>query len=519
MKTKFLIFLIFKFLLISNINAKDFWVKLNFPVDTIYSIVINNDENIYTTTGYNGIFRSTDKGNKWYKININPVDKNIWKMAISPRGDIFASVWKEGIYRSIDNGISWVKVSKDLVTNNVTAMSINNNGDVFFGIYRRQIYRSTDNGENWIDITSSTELDSCIVFAFLFDIDDHSFIGIFPDYKRYTIYRSNDNGDSWIALSNAPKQYVSILKNNSNGDIIALSIREGIYQSKDNGENWEKKENGLDTNYFHALIINKSDHIYTSSSGKGVFRSIDNGETWVKIDHGQEHLIFRSMTISQDGYIYAGTYGNGLYRSKEPMELFYLKNEVIPKKETTVTLDYNQSLKYTVLVKDLTTDHRLSGMVINVIDSIMENTTDIITNDMGIANYTITVPEGKENGIYEIKFFTSKFGYEKADTITRNIEVKHISDVEEIYFRNSISINPNPFSDFTIIKYDLLKPELIRLSIHDILGREIEVLKNELQEAGEHNVICNSVLFTTGLYFVLLNANSYFVSLPITILK
>jgi hypothetical protein len=47
---------------------------------------------------------------------------------------------------------------------------------------------------------------------------------------------------------------------------------------------------------------------------------------------------------------------------------------------------------------------------------------------------------------------------------------------------------PNPFNNQTIIKYDLLKPCQVSLTIYNILGQKVKTLVNERQEAGSKTV-------------------------------
>jgi hypothetical protein len=47
---------------------------------------------------------------------------------------------------------------------------------------------------------------------------------------------------------------------------------------------------------------------------------------------------------------------------------------------------------------------------------------------------------------------------------------------------------PNPFNPSTIITFELPNSSMVRLSVYDILGREVSVLANERRNAGVHEV-------------------------------
>jgi predicted lipoprotein with Yx(FWY)xxD motif len=74
----------------------------------------------------------------------------------------------------------------------------------------------------------------------------------------------------------------------------------------------------------------------------------------------------------------------------------------------------------------------------------------------------------------------------------------------------SLSQNyPNPFNPSTVINYQLPTNSTVKISIYDALGKEIDILVNESQHAGNHNVEWNAVNFPSGVYFYRLEAGSF----------
>jgi hypothetical protein len=81
---------------------------------------------------------------------------------------------------------------------------------------------------------------------------------------------------------------------------------------------------------------------------------------------------------------------------------------------------------------------------------------------------------------------------------------------EAIPTEYSISQNyPNPFNPATRIKFALPKTALTKISIFDLLGREIQTLINKELEAGYHEININASNFNTGIYFYRLTAGNY----------
>jgi hypothetical protein len=68
----------------------------------------------------------------------------------------------------------------------------------------------------------------------------------------------------------------------------------------------------------------------------------------------------------------------------------------------------------------------------------------------------------------------------------------------------SISLHqnyPNPFNPATIISYKLDVNSTVKLSVYDVLGRELAVLVNGRQGAGNYEIRFDGASFPTGMYF------------------
>jgi Secretion system C-terminal sorting domain len=78
---------------------------------------------------------------------------------------------------------------------------------------------------------------------------------------------------------------------------------------------------------------------------------------------------------------------------------------------------------------------------------------------------------------------------------------------------------PNPFNPTTTIKFDLPKSSEIRLSVSDILGREVSVLVNEWRDAGIHEVNFDGSNLASGVYFYRLQAGPSLQSKKLMIAK
>jgi hypothetical protein len=78
---------------------------------------------------------------------------------------------------------------------------------------------------------------------------------------------------------------------------------------------------------------------------------------------------------------------------------------------------------------------------------------------------------------------------------------------------------PNPFNPSTTIKYDLPKLSDVRLSVYDVLGREVSVLVNEKRDAGVHEVTLDGSGLASGVYLYRLQAGDIVSTKKMLVLK
>jgi hypothetical protein len=73
---------------------------------------------------------------------------------------------------------------------------------------------------------------------------------------------------------------------------------------------------------------------------------------------------------------------------------------------------------------------------------------------------------------------------------------------------------PNPFNPITTIRFQLPINSDVKMSVYDILGREVVILLNEQKNIGTHTIQWNGVNrfgqnVASGTYFVVLNAGNF----------
>jgi subtilisin family serine protease len=101
-----------------------------------------------------------------------------------------------------------------------------------------------------------------------------------------------------------------------------------------------------------------------------------------------------------------------------------------------------------------------------------------------------------------------------------NIIISATSEESKIPDRFALSPNyPNPFNAQTIIRYDSPSPGQVTFNIYDILGRKIDEINSNVQEAGSHEIVWDARSFPSGLYFARIETGGKAQTIKMILLK
>ena len=78
---------------------------------------------------------------------------------------------------------------------------------------------------------------------------------------------------------------------------------------------------------------------------------------------------------------------------------------------------------------------------------------------------------------------------------------------------------PNPFNPTTTITYELPQAAHVRLTVCDILGREVQMLLNEMKQPGRYETTFNASKLASGVYFYRLRAGDYMSTKKLILLR
>lgn len=144
-----------------------------------------------------------------------------------------------------------------------------------------------------------------------------------------------------------------------------------------------------------------------------------------------------------------------------------------------------------------------------VLDTLQINSTRYVDKEAEQAQTTYT---------YRIKAFKDSAVSEYSNEAS--LMITGIKGEEGIPAQFSISQNyPNPFNPTTTIKFALPKTALTKITIYDLLGREIQTLLNKELEAGYHEIAVNANNFPSGVYLYRIQAGDFIQTKKMTLIR
>ena len=86
-------------------------------------------------------------------------------------------------------------------------------------------------------------------------------------------------------------------------------------------------------------------------------------------------------------------------------------------------------------------------------------------------------------------------------------ELMNSYEEEELFVKLEQN-SPNPFRDYTEIKYFLSQGSHVKLTLYETTGKEVKVLVNKYLNGGWYNEIINSHELNSGVYIFRLEADN-----------
>jgi photosystem II stability/assembly factor-like uncharacterized protein len=535
----------------------------------VHSLIVSG-ANLFAGTE-DGIFRSSDNGEIWTAVNNGlPKNGNVYYPinSFAILGSKIFVGWGEtdqyrgttigGVVISTNDGISWTAYDTGLSNTCINTITISES--YLFAGTDSGIYRSPINESNW----TMTTLDTVSVSSFAVNGNT-----LYAGTDK-GVFLSTNIGATWtyVGLTNI-HALIAIPK--ISGDPIIYAARHLPFMSGDGGEVCRSTNNGAswqitvldlisslafaDTIVFAGLAGDGTSNVYSNPilnkglEGGKILCSIDNGATWNGVDANLTEGVSISSLAIMGNNLFCGAHssgapGDGVWRrplSEMIKTSTWVINPTNGHSYKVIECGTWQQCHNTAIVQSanlvtirnkaeqdwlISTFGANEWFWIGLTDQVQE------TNFVWMSREPLTYTnwaEGEPNNFWDggehwvvMNWGTggtwNDLGLNSGEwsSVTRavieRIGSTNISRDESVNIPSCFDLfqnYPNPFNPTTTIRYALPSSANVKLTIHDILGREITTLVNEEQSAGWKEVEWNGSASSSGIYFYKLEAGGF----------
>jgi photosystem II stability/assembly factor-like uncharacterized protein len=282
------------------------------------------DPNRVFVAGETALHRSTNGGASWDVAPgmVNGVfDGEVSDVVVDPNDidRLYIGVHRDGVYRSTDGGNSWTRLETGIDTGSIAdapKITLGRNGahgSQFIVVKMGdRVYTSTNGGNTF---TRKTDVGNPIWFTAWANV-----MAVDPQNENIllagasNLYRSTNGGNSWTQVggygTNVHPDMQSVVFDPNNHNHVYVANDGGIWSSNDNGVTWSFISRGLVATHFYVMGISQTptlryggsiqdDNGYTFN-GVPDWVSLAAGEGgYVEYDPSNEQVIYHDAWFSQ----------------------------------------------------------------------------------------------------------------------------------------------------------------------------------------------------------------------------
>jgi hypothetical protein len=373
-----------------------------------------------------------------------------------PNGVVLASASWCGLASTTNNGLTW---NQSMFTNGVVSAMIRSADGALIAAVER--------GWGCLDVVDTSwgiyrSANNGLSWTKLGVVRENTFsLALHPSGSMFAvtdtgIYRSSNGGSLWQRIP-LDQGGMHSFAVSSDGWLFAATDN-GFYRSSNEGNAWLQLSTSSVT-WIGTVIAGKNGEIVLRGSDQGsLIRSTDKGNSWLAMNNGVQTEWLQSLNVDQDG-VYMCTGEHGGYVWNEP------------------------NGKWLHLPSDGLTQEYLNGLS--------------------------RAPSG----------YLFAWNYE--GLYCSDMPLTHIAqEIHETPGEFRLEQNyPNPFNPTTAVSYQLSAASKTKLVVYDMLGREVEVLVNELKDPGRYEATWNAAGCASGVFICRMTAGAFTASRKLVLLK
>jgi hypothetical protein len=371
----------------------------------------------------------------------------------------------------------------------VMGIVVDGEGRIFASSYQQGIFRSVDTGKTWQQIAPFTDG--------VWTMAVQSSGEIVASLWSRGMYRSTDHGTTWTAFTNS-RAHADIRAVNNTGHLFIESAGK-LYRTSVNDTAWMELPIG-------GGAVAVSGNTVIAAKGTSCYLSTDNGVQWLTLASAPSTIY--SIAALPNGSLFAGTYfdpdkpsasllsyhaGSNMWTGNGPPSTI---NAIVQRQDGVLFAASHDSGFYTS--KNNGSEWRRINHGLS--------TTKIFS--LAVLSDTMIVA-GTLDGVFITKNLSQIL------SINPDI-VSGTGTVTNFTLRQNF---PNPFNPTSTISYSIFTQGHVVLAVTDLLGREIAVLVDELQQPGSYSVRYDARGISSGIYLYTLRSGAYSITRKMLLLR
>lgn len=242
------------------------------PDEAIVSSFLSDQEHVYLTTDYHGIYFYNEKKKSWEDISSNlTVGLDINAIATTTTttttSALVIGTFRRGIFISKNGGKSWEAATKSPEDTPIRALYTFQN-KLIAGT-DKGVYESTDHGMTWQHRYGDMQING-------FTIMNQN---IYAAASNGGLM-SKDGGRSWQYI------YTDLTLHDISNDgqyLYAMTLGDGLLRTDDDGKSWAPINLGLDPEYYYTFEVKTIGKKLFAAQHYGIYQSLDYGKSWKKL--------------------------------------------------------------------------------------------------------------------------------------------------------------------------------------------------------------------------------------------